>query len=106
MLRLYVKPHPDHQCVFPAQNRGSAGDASAASGQRITYQRQGENDQPDPRFFLLEFGISLPIGDAVIKRQSLVLAEHETPEYLSRLLMKLHAHYLYLVGQITEPGTE
>ncbi|HAN3643553.1 TPA: IS110 family transposase [Escherichia coli] len=40
--------------------------------------------------FLLEFGISLPIGDAVIKRLSLVLAEHEIPEYLSRLLVRLH----------------
>ncbi|HAX5087648.1 TPA: IS110 family transposase [Escherichia coli] len=56
--------------------------------------------------FLLEFGISLPTGDAVIKRLSLVLAEHEMPEYLSRLLMKLHAHYLYLIEQITELESE
>jgi transposase len=56
--------------------------------------------------FLLEFGISLPIGDAIIKRLSLVLAEHEIPEYLSRLLMKLHSHYLYLVEQITELESE
>ncbi|EHD2989698.1 IS110 family transposase [Salmonella enterica] len=56
--------------------------------------------------FLLEFGISLPIGDAVIKRLSLVLAEHEIPEYLSHLLMKSHAHYLYLVEQITELESE
>lgn len=56
--------------------------------------------------FLLEFGISLPTGDAVIKRLSLVLAEQEIPEYLSRLLMKLHAHYLYLIEQITELESE
>ncbi|EAW2935911.1 IS110 family transposase [Salmonella enterica] len=56
--------------------------------------------------FLLEFGISLPTGDTVIKRLSLVLVEHEIPEYLSRLLMKLHAHYLYLVEQITELESE
>lgn len=56
--------------------------------------------------FLLEFGISLPTGDAAIKRLSLVLAEHEVPEYLSRLLMKLHAHYLYLIEQITELESE
>ncbi|MEO2228581.1 IS110 family transposase [Escherichia coli] len=56
--------------------------------------------------FLLEFGISLPTGDAVIKRLSLVLAEHEISEYLSRLLMKLHAHYLYLIEQITELESE
>lgn len=56
--------------------------------------------------FLLEFGISLPTGDTVIKRLSPVLVEHEIPEYLSRLLMKLHAHYLYLVEQITELESE
>ncbi|ECO1514644.1 IS110 family transposase [Salmonella enterica subsp. arizonae] len=56
--------------------------------------------------FLLEFGISLPIGDAVIKRLSLVLAEHDLPEYLSRLLVKLHTHYLYLVEQITALESE
>lgn len=56
--------------------------------------------------FLLEFGISLPIGEAVIKRLSLILAEHEIPEYLSRLLMKLHSHYLYLVEQITTLESE
>ena len=56
--------------------------------------------------FLLEFGISLPTGDAAIKRLSLVLAEHEVPEYLGRLLMKLHAHYLYLIEQITELESE
>ncbi|CEK23437.1 transposase (fragment) [Xenorhabdus nematophila AN6/1] len=52
--------------------------------------------------FLPEFGISLPEGEAVIKRLSLVLAEHEVPDYPGRLLMKLHAHYRYLVEQITE----
>ncbi|REF27970.1 transposase [Xenorhabdus cabanillasii] len=56
--------------------------------------------------FLLEFGISLPKGEAVIKRLSLVLAEHDIPGYLSRLLMKLHAHYLYLVEQITALESE
>ncbi len=56
--------------------------------------------------FLLEFGISLPIGEAVIKRLSLILAEHGIPEYLSRLLMKLHSHYLYLVEQITTLESE
>ncbi len=56
--------------------------------------------------FLLEFGISLPRGEAVIKRLSLVLAEHELPDYLLRLLMRLHAHYLYLVEQIAELEVE
>ncbi|OTA17665.1 transposase [Xenorhabdus vietnamensis] len=56
--------------------------------------------------FLLEFGISLPKGEAVIKRLSHVLAEHEMPDYLNRLLMRLHTHYLYLVEQITSLEAE
>lgn len=52
--------------------------------------------------FLLEFGISMPTGIAVINRLSQVLAEHELPPYLTQLLMRLHTHYLYLVEQITE----
>lgn len=52
--------------------------------------------------FLLEFGISMPRGTAVIKRLSEVLAENELPHYLEQLLVRLHAHYLYLVEQITE----
>lgn len=55
--------------------------------------------------FLLEFGISMPIGTAVIKRLSTVLAENELPPYLAQLLMRLHAHYLYLVEQISELET-
>lgn len=55
--------------------------------------------------FLLEFGISIPIGTAVIKQLSTVLAENELPPYLAQLLMCLHAHYLYLVEQITELET-
>ena len=56
--------------------------------------------------FLLEFGISMPVGIAVIRRLSTVLADNELPAYLARLLMRLHAHYLYLTEQITELETE
>lgn len=52
--------------------------------------------------FLLEFGISMPVGIAVIRRLSAVLADNELPPYLSQLLMRLHAHYLYLTEQIAE----
>ncbi|MBC8955062.1 IS110 family transposase [Xenorhabdus sp. PB62.4] len=52
--------------------------------------------------FLLEFGISMPKGIAVIKRLSTVLAENELPPYLAQLLIRLHDHYQYLVMQITE----
>ncbi|MFI8483404.1 IS110 family transposase, partial [Pseudomonas sp. NPDC078700] len=50
--------------------------------------------------FLLEFGISLPKGLAVMKRLSAVLAEHELPARLTVLLQRLHDHFVYLDGQI------
>jgi transposase len=56
--------------------------------------------------FLLEFGISLPVGASVIKRLPTVLADHELPDYLVRLLMRLHGHYLYLLEQIAELESE
>ncbi|WP_409311229.1 IS110 family transposase [Pectobacterium sp. B1J-3] len=52
--------------------------------------------------FLLEFGISMPVGIAVIRRLSAVLADNALPPYLSQLLMRLHTHYLYLTEQIAE----
>lgn len=52
--------------------------------------------------FLLEFGISLPVGDAIIKRLFSVLAEHPLPARLVSLLEGLQAHYKYLVEQIAE----
>ncbi|CDL81239.1 transposase [Xenorhabdus szentirmaii] len=52
--------------------------------------------------FLLEFGISLPKEEAIMKRLSLVLAKHKLPDYLVRLLMQLHAHYHYIVERIVE----
>ncbi len=50
--------------------------------------------------FLLEFGISLPTGMAVIKRLAMVLAEHELPARLVALLKRLHDHFGYLDEQI------
>jgi transposase len=50
--------------------------------------------------FLLEFGISLPVGKAVIRRLSSVLSEHELPVRLSALLRRLHGHFTYLDEQI------
>ncbi|WP_391529439.1 IS110 family transposase [Photorhabdus akhurstii] len=55
--------------------------------------------------FLLEFGISMPKGIAIIKRLSAVLAEHVLPAYLVQVLLRLQAHYHYLVEQITEIET-
>lgn len=56
--------------------------------------------------FLLEFGISLPIGHAAIKRLPSVMAEHELPARLIAMLERLHAHFKYLEQQIAEIDKE
>jgi len=56
--------------------------------------------------FLLEFGISLPVGLAVIKRLPAVLAEHPLPPRLIGVLGRLHAHFKYLSEQIGEIDRE
>ena len=56
--------------------------------------------------FLLEFGISLPTGSAVIKRLPSVLAEHRLPARLIVLLERLHAQYKHLEQQINEVEEE
>ena len=52
--------------------------------------------------FLLEFGISVPRGSAVISRLSTILEDNNLPLYLSQLLLKLQQHYHYLVEQIKD----
>lgn len=52
--------------------------------------------------FLLEFGISLPVGCAVIRRLPAVLAEQTLPARLVALLERLHSHFSYLDEQIVE----
>jgi len=56
--------------------------------------------------FLLEFGISLPKGLAIMKRLASVLAEHELPMRLTVLLQRLHDHFVYLDKQIKELDKE
>jgi transposase len=56
--------------------------------------------------FLLEFGISLPIGQAVVARLPAVLAEHPLPRRLIMILERLHAHFKYLSEQIGEIDKE
>ncbi|GCB06486.1 IS110 family transposase [Ralstonia sp. SET104] len=56
--------------------------------------------------FLLEFGISLPTGQAVIKRLPSVLAEHPLPPRLVGILDRLHAHFKYLSEQVDEIDRE
>lgn len=52
--------------------------------------------------FLLEFGISLPVGHAVIRRLPSVLAEQTLPTRLVALLERLHSHFKYLDEQIAD----
>ncbi|NHB12413.1 IS110 family transposase, partial [Burkholderia cepacia] len=51
--------------------------------------------------FLLEFGISLPVGKAVIARLPAVLAEHPLPSRIVTTLERLHRHFKYLSEEIT-----
>lgn len=54
--------------------------------------------------FLLEFGISLPKGPAIIGRLAAVLAQQEgcLPPRLLRLLERLQAHFKYLDDQVVQ----
>lgn len=52
--------------------------------------------------FLLEFGIGLPTGPAIIKRLPSVLAEHALPARLVSLIERLRAHIKYLDEQLDD----
>ncbi|HWK70659.1 MAG TPA: IS110 family transposase [Burkholderiaceae bacterium] len=54
--------------------------------------------------FLLEFGVSLPKGPAIIKRLPAVLVEHEAtlPPRLIGIVERLRAHFKYLSEQMVE----
>jgi len=54
------------------------------------------------RAFLLEFGLSLPIGHAFICRLPAILAEQTLPPRLVQVLQRLHSHFKYLDEQIAE----
>lgn len=52
--------------------------------------------------FLLEFGISLPIGHAAIRRLPAILAEQALPPRLVQVLERLQTHFKYLESQIAD----
>jgi len=52
--------------------------------------------------FLLEFGISLPIGHAAIRRLPTILADQPLPPRLVQVLARLQSHFKYLDEQIAE----
>ncbi len=51
--------------------------------------------------FLLEFGISLPVRYAAIRRLPSILTEQNLPPRLVQVLERLHMHFKYLDEQIT-----
>lgn len=52
--------------------------------------------------FLLEFGVTLPVGNAVVRRLPALPVEHSLPPRLIAILERLHAHFKYLSEQIGE----
>ncbi|PQV43276.1 IS110 family transposase [Paraburkholderia sp. BL21I4N1] len=56
--------------------------------------------------FLLEFGISLPVGNTAVTRLPAVLAMQELPPRLVAILERLHQHFKYLEEQIGEIDQE
>lgn len=105
-LKQYVRLHPDHQCVLSSPEQKLSRQCEHCIGSEKSLIRDKVKTTNQIHGFLLEFGISLPVGDAVIKRLSLVLAGHGLPGYLSSLWLKLHTHCLYPVEQITTPESE
>jgi transposase len=56
--------------------------------------------------FLLEFGVGLPKGPAIIRKLPAVLVAHELPPRLVALLERLQAHFKYLDEQIAQTERE
>lgn len=52
--------------------------------------------------FLLEFGISLPIGHAALRHLPLILEQQPLPPRLIHVLERLQAHFKYLDEQVTD----
>jgi transposase len=91
----FVTPKSEAQQILGALHRAR----EALVGEKVRTTNQVHS-------FLLEFGVSLPIGDAVIKRLPSVLAEHRLPVRLVSLLERLHGHFKYLLEQIKEVDRE
>jgi transposase len=89
----FVSPKTEAQQTLSALHRVREG---------LVRDRTGTTNQIHA--FLLEFGISLPKGAAIIRRLPAVLAEHEAslPPRLTAVLERLRAHYQYLEAQISE----
>ncbi|WP_321940471.1 IS110 family transposase [Paraburkholderia sp. J8-2] len=51
---------------------------------------------------LLEFGIVIPLAKAMLRRLPEVLAVHDLPPRLTRIIERLYEHYRYLDQQVTD----
>lgn len=91
----FVTPKTESQQTLSALHR--VRDALVRDKVRTTNQMHG---------FLLEFGVTLPVGNAVVRRLPALLAEHPLPPRNVAILERLHAHLKYLVEQIDEIGKE
>ena len=87
----FVSPHNEAQQVVSALHRVREG---------LVRDRTGTINQIHA--FLLEFGVSLPKGTAVIRRLPAVLASESLPPRLIALLEGLQAHFKYLDEQIVQ----
>lgn len=56
--------------------------------------------------FLLEFGVSLPVGRAALRRLPAILAEQSLPPRLLQVLDRLQVHFKYLDEQIADIDKE
>ncbi|MDP9651221.1 transposase [Paraburkholderia caledonica] len=56
--------------------------------------------------FLLEFGVSLPIDNAIVRLLPALLVEHSLPPSLVTILERLHTHYKFPGQQIAELDRE
>ncbi len=102
MLKLSVKQHHVHLCVScsPEPNLSRQCELCIVSVNPLVQDKVKTTNQMHA--FLLEFGISVPRGAAVISRLSTLLEDSSLPLYLSQLLLKLQQHYHYLVEQIKD----
>lgn len=87
----FVTPKTESQQTLLALHR--VRDALVRDKVRTTNQMHG---------FLLEFGVTLPVGDPVVRRLPVLLAEHSLPPRIVAILERLHAHLKYLAEQIGE----
>lgn len=92
----FVSPHTEAQQTLSALHRVR---------EALVRERTCSSNQIHG--FLLEFGISLPMGEAAINGLPSVLAKHEDlPPRLVAVLQRLHDHYKYLDEQVTQVERE